>query len=143
MCETRSAHVEQVKDPMTALRTFGKLLLRRLPPQDTLNRELAKDIILQVFLKTSSLNPNNHIRVYPVHNTNPDCSTRTCRRCFEAVSGRRLAPSEVTSACELAPSRHQFFPEFAASLVSVSQPPPLMFAYMADPPPLPPCPASD
>lgn len=33
---------------MTALRTFGKLLLRRLPRDDTLNRELAKDIILQV-----------------------------------------------------------------------------------------------
>lgn len=39
----------QVKNPMTALRTFGKLLLRRLPQDDTLNRELAKDIILQVF----------------------------------------------------------------------------------------------
>ena len=34
---------------MTALRTFGKLLLRRLPQDDTLNRELARDIILQVF----------------------------------------------------------------------------------------------
>lgn len=38
----------QVKNPMTALRTFGKLLLKRLPQDDTLNRELAKDIILQV-----------------------------------------------------------------------------------------------
>eukprot|EP00903_Cladosiphon_okamuranus_P006858 g6679.t1 len=39
--------LHQVKNPMTALRTFGKLLLRRLPQDDTLNRELAKDIILQ------------------------------------------------------------------------------------------------
>lgn len=39
----------QVKNPMTALRTFGKLLLRRLPQEDILNRELAKDIILQVW----------------------------------------------------------------------------------------------
>lgn len=36
---------------MTALRTFGKLLLRRLPRDDTLNRELAKDIILQVLMR--------------------------------------------------------------------------------------------
>lgn len=38
---------------MTALRTFGKLLLRRLPRDDTLNRELAKDIILQVRASTA------------------------------------------------------------------------------------------
>lgn len=39
---------------MTALRTFGKLLLRRLPLDDTLNRELARDIMLQVLLVYSS-----------------------------------------------------------------------------------------
>lgn len=72
---------------------------------------------------TNSLNPNNHIRVYLVHNTNPDCSTRSCRRDFEAVSGRRLAPSKVTPASELAPSRHQFVPEFAPSVLPVSHPP--------------------
>lgn len=38
----------QVKQPITTLRTFGKLLLGRLPREDTLNRELAKNIILQV-----------------------------------------------------------------------------------------------
>ena len=57
----RPVHVEQVKNPMAALRTFGKLLLRRLPPHDTLNRELAKDIILQVFEMIIALNPQNHL----------------------------------------------------------------------------------
>eukprot|EP00638_Chattonella_subsalsa_P017416 CAMPEP_0117850434 /NCGR_PEP_ID=MMETSP0949-20121206/21684_1 /TAXON_ID=44440 /ORGANISM="Chattonella subsalsa, Strain CCMP2191" /LENGTH=591 /DNA_ID=CAMNT_0005697825 /DNA_START=217 /DNA_END=1992 /DNA_ORIENTATION=+ len=39
--------LHQVKNPLTALRTFGKLLLRRLPSEDNLNRELAKDIMIQ------------------------------------------------------------------------------------------------
>ncbi|CAM9240994.1 unnamed protein product, partial [Phaeothamnion confervicola] len=39
--------LHQVKNPLTALRTFGKLLLRRLPSEDGLNRELAKDIVIQ------------------------------------------------------------------------------------------------
>jgi len=39
--------LHQVKNPLTALRTFGKLLLRRLPSEDQLNRELVKDILIQ------------------------------------------------------------------------------------------------
>ncbi|KAG5190235.1 Two component sensor histidine kinase [Tribonema minus] len=42
-----SETLHQAKNPLTALRTFGKLLLRRLPAADGLNRELAEDIILQ------------------------------------------------------------------------------------------------
>lgn len=42
-----SESLHQVKNPLTALRTFGKLLLRRLDQHDTVNRELAKDIIIQ------------------------------------------------------------------------------------------------
>mmetsp|Transcript_23961 Transcript_23961/g.70282 ORF Transcript_23961/g.70282 Transcript_23961/m.70282 type:complete len:569 (-) Transcript_23961:3-1709(-) len=39
--------LHQVKNPLTALRTFGKLLLRRLDDGDSLSRELAKDMIIQ------------------------------------------------------------------------------------------------
>ena len=42
-----SESLHQTKNPLTALRTFGKLLLRRLDQHDTVNRELAKDIIIQ------------------------------------------------------------------------------------------------
>lgn len=48
---------------MTALRTFGKLLLRRLPRDDTLNRELAKDIILQVITQSGLMFQNMFCRV--------------------------------------------------------------------------------
>jgi signal transduction histidine kinase len=39
--------LHQAKNPLTALRTFSKLLLRRLPSDDSINKELAKDILLQ------------------------------------------------------------------------------------------------
>jgi signal transduction histidine kinase len=42
-----SETLHQTKNPLTALRTFGKLLLRRLPAADGANRELAEDIITQ------------------------------------------------------------------------------------------------
>jgi len=37
----------QVKNSLSAVRMFGKLLLRRLPGNDKMNRELAKDILIQ------------------------------------------------------------------------------------------------
>ena len=46
MREVLSTILHQVRSPLSALRTFGKLLLRRLPPED-LNRDLARDIIVQ------------------------------------------------------------------------------------------------
>lgn len=42
-----SETLHQVKSPITALRTFGKLLLRRIPAQDTIARELTRDMIIQ------------------------------------------------------------------------------------------------
>lgn len=100
-------HVEQVKNPLTALRTFGKLLLRRLPPDDTLNRELAKDILLQVFQRISLLKLRD----------------RLCVKKIEAFSKRRLVLSGVMSACDLFPSRHRCALGFASSLLPVSHPP--------------------
>ena len=39
--------LHQVKSSLSAVRMFGKLLLRRLPGDDKMNRELAKDILIQ------------------------------------------------------------------------------------------------
>ncbi|KAK4530825.1 hypothetical protein CCYA_CCYA05G1682 [Cyanidiococcus yangmingshanensis] len=48
--------LHQAKSPITALRTFGKLLLRRLPPGDV-NRDLARDIIVQCERLNELLSP--------------------------------------------------------------------------------------
>ena len=42
-----SETLHQVKNSLSAVRMFGKLLLRRLPGNDKMNRELAKDILIQ------------------------------------------------------------------------------------------------
>jgi hypothetical protein len=42
-----SETLHQVKNSLSAVRLFGKLLLRRLPGDDLMNRELAKDILIQ------------------------------------------------------------------------------------------------
>ena len=42
-----SETLHQVKNSLSAMRMFGKLLLRRLPGNDKMNRELAKDILIQ------------------------------------------------------------------------------------------------
>jgi len=42
-----SDSLHQVKNSLSAVRMFGKLLLRRLPSDDMMNRELAKDILIQ------------------------------------------------------------------------------------------------
>ena len=42
-----SETLHQVKNSLSAVRMFGKLLLRRLPAKDKMNRELAKDILIQ------------------------------------------------------------------------------------------------
>ncbi|KAL1518590.1 hypothetical protein AB1Y20_002878 [Prymnesium parvum] len=41
------ASVHQISAPLSAVRTLSKLLFRRLQPNDTINRELVKDILLQ------------------------------------------------------------------------------------------------
>jgi len=42
-----SETLHQVKNSLSAVRMFGKLLLRRLPGSDKMNRELARDILIQ------------------------------------------------------------------------------------------------
>jgi signal transduction histidine kinase len=51
-----SSILHQARSPISALRTFGKLLLRRLPPGD-LNRDLARDIIVQCERLNELLSP--------------------------------------------------------------------------------------
>ena len=63
--------LHQVKNSLSAVRMFGKLLLRRLPGNDKMNRELAKDILIQSDRLVDLLLPIDSMARQPSLNQRP------------------------------------------------------------------------
>jgi signal transduction histidine kinase len=95
--------LHQFRNPLTALRTFGKLLMRRLQPEDT-NRPVADSIVresdrLEDLLKQLDIAADfDNLKPLPAQNSVPLLPESRSRSASGAVS-----PESITGAFQLSP----------------------------------------